>query len=55
MSNWVRRAEASTGEQAEEESTEGEDGQCDREDELDYYGCCLCSIWMFIWMYAANK
>jgi hypothetical protein len=24
-----------------------EDGQCDIEDEIDYYGCCLCSIWMF--------
>jgi hypothetical protein len=47
MSNWERRAEASTGGQAEEESTGGEDGQFDLEDELDYCGCCLCSIWMF--------
>jgi hypothetical protein len=47
MSNWERRAEASTGGQAEEESTGGEDGQCDLEDELDYCGCCLCSICMF--------
>jgi hypothetical protein len=46
MSDWERRAEASTGGQAEEESTR-EDGQCDLEDELDYCGCCLCSIWMF--------
>jgi hypothetical protein len=46
MSNWERRAEASTGGQAEEEST-AEDGQCDLEDELDYCGCCLSSIWMF--------
>jgi hypothetical protein len=30
-----RRAEASIGGQAEEESTGGEDGQCDLEDELD--------------------
>jgi hypothetical protein len=29
----------STGGQAEEESTGGEDGQCDLEGELDYYGC----------------
>jgi hypothetical protein len=47
MSNWERRAEASTRGQVEEESTGGEDGQCDLEDELDYSGCCLCSIWMF--------
>jgi hypothetical protein len=47
MSNWERRVEASTRGQAEEESTGGEDGQCDLEDELDYCGCCLCSIWMF--------
>jgi hypothetical protein len=47
MSNWERRADASTGGQVEEESTGGEDGQCDLEDELDYCGCCLCSIWMF--------
>jgi hypothetical protein len=47
MSNWERRAEASTGGQVEEESTGGEDGQCDLEDELDYCGYCLCSIWMF--------
>jgi hypothetical protein len=47
MSNWERRAEASTGGQAEEESTGGEDGQCDLKDELDYCGCCLYSIWMF--------
>jgi hypothetical protein len=47
MSNWERRAEASTGGQAEEESIEGENGQCDLEDELDYCGCFLCSIWMF--------
>jgi hypothetical protein len=47
MSNWEQRAEASTGGQAEEESTGGEDEQCDLEDELDYCGCCLCSIWMF--------
>jgi hypothetical protein len=47
MSNWEWRVEASTGGQAEEESTRGEDGQCDLEDELDYCGCCLCSIWMF--------
>jgi hypothetical protein len=46
MSNWERQVEASTGGQAEEESTRGEDGQCDLEDELDYCGCCLCSIWM---------
>jgi hypothetical protein len=43
MSNWERRAKASTGEQVEEESTGGEDGQCDLEDELDYCGCCLCT------------
>jgi hypothetical protein len=48
MSNWERRAEASTRGQAEEESTGGEDRQCDLQDELDYCGCCLCSIWMFI-------
>jgi hypothetical protein len=42
-----QRAEASTGGQVEEESIGGEDGQCDLEDELDYCGCCLCSIWMF--------
>jgi hypothetical protein len=47
MSNWERRAEASTGGQVEEESTRGEDGQCDLEDELYYYGCYLCSIWIF--------
>jgi hypothetical protein len=47
MSDWDRRAEASTVGQAEEESTGGEDGQCDLEDELDYCACCLCSIWMF--------
>jgi hypothetical protein len=47
MSDWELRVEASTGGQAEEESTGGEDGQCDLEDELDYCGCCLCSIWMF--------
>jgi hypothetical protein len=47
MSNWERRVEASTGGQAEEESTGGEDGQCDLEDELDYCGYCLRSIWMF--------
>jgi hypothetical protein len=47
MSNWERRAEASTGGQVEKESTGGQDGQCDLEDELDYCGCCLCSIWMF--------
>jgi hypothetical protein len=47
MSNWERRVEASTGGQAEEESTEGEDGQCDLEDDLDCCDCCLCSIWMF--------
>jgi hypothetical protein len=47
MSNWEWRAEASTEGQVEEESTEGEDGQCDLEDELDYCGYCLCSIWMF--------
>jgi hypothetical protein len=47
MSNWERRAEASTGGQVEEASTGGEDGQCDLEDELDYCGCCSCSIWMF--------
>jgi hypothetical protein len=49
MSNWERRAEASTGGQVEEESNGGEDGQCDLEDELDYCGCCLCSNWMFTW------
>jgi hypothetical protein len=49
MSNWERRVEASTGGQAEEESTGREDGQCDLEDELDYCGYCLCSIWMFTW------
>jgi hypothetical protein len=37
MSNWERRAEASTGGQAKEESTGGEDGQCDLEYELDYW------------------
>jgi hypothetical protein len=37
MSNWEWRVEASTR-QAEEESTGGEDGQCDLEDEFDYYG-----------------
>jgi hypothetical protein len=47
MSNLERRAEASNGGQAEEEITGGEDGQYDLEDELDYRGCCLCSIWMF--------
>jgi hypothetical protein len=47
MSNWERQEEASIGGQAEEESTGGEDEQCDLEDELDYCGCCLCSIWMF--------
>jgi hypothetical protein len=47
MSNWEWRAEASTGGQAEEESTRGEDGHCDLKDKLDYCGCCLCSIWMF--------
>jgi hypothetical protein len=47
MSNWEQRAEASNGGQAEEESTGGEDGQCDLEDEFDYCGYCLCSIWMF--------
>jgi hypothetical protein len=47
MSNWERRVEASTGGQAEEESTGGEDGQCDLKDELDYCGCYLCSIWIF--------
>jgi hypothetical protein len=47
MSNWERQAEAITGGQVEEESTEGEDGQCDLEDELDYCGCSLCSILMF--------
>jgi hypothetical protein len=46
MSNWERRAETSTGGQAEEESTRGEDGKCDLEDELDYCGCWLCSICM---------
>jgi hypothetical protein len=46
MSNWERRAEASTRGQAKEESTGGEDGQCDLEDELDYCGSCLYSIWM---------
>jgi hypothetical protein len=45
--NWERRAEANTGGQEEEESIGGEDGQCDLEDELDYCGRCLCSIWMF--------
>jgi hypothetical protein len=44
MSDWERPAEASTGEQAEEESTGGEDGQCDLEDEFYYCGYCLCSI-----------
>jgi hypothetical protein len=44
---WERRAEVSTGGQTEEEITRGEDGQCDLEDELDYCGCCLCSIRMF--------
>jgi hypothetical protein len=48
MSNWELRVEASTGGQAEEESTGREDGQCDLEDEPDYCVCCLCSIWMFI-------
>jgi hypothetical protein len=38
LSNWEWRAETSTG---------GEDGQYDLEDELDYCGSCLCSIWMF--------
>jgi hypothetical protein len=47
MSNWELRVEASTGGQAEEESTGREDGQCDLEDELDYCGCSLCSIWLF--------
>jgi hypothetical protein len=47
MLDWERRAELSTGGQVEEESTGGEDGQCDLEYELDYYACCLCSIWMF--------
>jgi hypothetical protein len=47
MSNWERRAETSTGGQVEEESTGGEDGQCNLEDELDYCGCCLRSIWIF--------
>jgi hypothetical protein len=46
--NWEQWAEASTGGQEEEESTGGEDAQCDLEDELHYCGCCLCSIWMFI-------
>jgi hypothetical protein len=54
MSDWERRVEASTGGQAEE-STGREGGQCDLEDELDYCGCCLCSIWMFIGMYATKK
>jgi hypothetical protein len=44
MSNWEWRAEVSTGGQVEEESTRGEDGQCDMEIELDYCGRCLCSI-----------
>jgi hypothetical protein len=47
MSNYERRAKASMGGQEEEESGGGEDGQCDLKDELDYCGCCLCSIWMF--------
>jgi hypothetical protein len=55
MSDWDWQAEASTGGQAEEESTGGEDGQYDLEDELDYCGCCLCSIWMLLGMYAAKK
>jgi hypothetical protein len=38
MLNWEWRAEATTG---------GEDGKCDLEDELDYCGCCFCSIWVF--------
>jgi hypothetical protein len=46
MSDWEWRTEVSTGGQAEEESTGGEDGQCDLEDELHYCGCCLCSICM---------
>jgi hypothetical protein len=47
MSVWEQRAEASTEGQVEEESTGGEDGQCDLEDELDYCGYCLCSICKF--------
>jgi hypothetical protein len=47
LSNWERLAGVSTREQVEEESTGGEDGQWNLEDELDYFGCCLCSIWMF--------
>jgi hypothetical protein len=55
MSNWERRVEESSGGQAEEESTGGEDGQCDPEGELDYCGYCLCSIGCLLGMYAAKK
>jgi hypothetical protein len=53
MSDWERLAEASTGGQAEEESTGGEDGQCDLEDELEAIVSVVFEC--LLGMYAAKK
>jgi hypothetical protein len=56
MSNWERRAEASTGGQVEEESTRGEDGQCDLEDENLIIVVVVCVVFgCLLGMYAAKK